>query len=115
MSELDAFYYEAFIRRGLKCERDFKKGADKAFMKNLIDTEQRASWTKILGSYDKQLDKIKKYMNKAFTGYYKRKLTEEESNALVRLHERLDQAYHAQELVSICKEALEVTARLKES
>lgn len=110
----DGIKYEFFIRRALKSNQDFSKGADVSYMRNLINTEKGIDLSRLVGSQEKQIEKIRKFMNKALDKYLKLKLTAEERLILERLREQLAHSFDSQALMAIVNEGLETTQRFKE-
>ncbi len=106
--------YEFFIRRALKSKQDFSKGADVSYMRNLINTENGMDLSRLVGSHEKQLEKIRKFMDKALDKYLKLKLTAEERLILERLKEELTYSFDSEALMAIVNEGLEATQRFKE-
>ena len=68
---------------------------------------------KLVGSYDKQFEKISNYILKALDKYLKMKMTDDEKAALENLKIRLSKAKSAYDLVRITDDGLEVTKRFK--
>lgn len=111
----DAMPYEWFICRAHNCLRQSRNGADMSFMRNLMFAEAGSNAVSHLPKYDKQLEKVKGYMDKALDKFLKRKLTAEEKSKINELKERLVMAYSTSALMQIVEEGLEVTQRFKES
>jgi len=107
--------YEFFIRRAFNCDRGMRHGADVGFMRNLIDTENGASWMKgHRHSYEKQFATVSTYIGKALEKFLKQNLKEDERAKLTELSERLAVAASSVDLMAIVNEGLEATQRLKE-
>ncbi len=106
--------YEVFICRAHKKERHQAKGADGSYMKNLIDTESGQDLRRLVGSYEKQLEQIKKYMDKALDKYLKLKLTADERATIGRLKMSLVHAGDSQSLMAIVEAGIDATQRFKE-
>lgn len=106
--------YEFFMRRALKVRQDHSKGADDSYMRNLINTENGMDLTRLVGSHDKQMEKIKKFMGKALDKYLKLKLTPDERSTLEGLQQKLAVAYDSRSLMQIVEVGLETTQRFKE-
>ena len=110
--------YEWFICRAYKCIGQWKYGAHYRFMWNLVLTERSGGRDRTIAAlpkYDKQLEKVKAYMNEALDKFLKEKLTADEKSKLHELKEQLVAAYSTAELMRIVEEGLEVTQRFKES
>ena len=82
--------YEYFIRRAHKSSRTTKNGADSSVMAILMNIEQG---TARKGNLEKQITKIKIYMEKALDKFLKFKLTEAERTAFLHLKKDLERAY----------------------
>lgn len=102
--------YEYFIRRAHNSSRTTRNGADSSFMAILMNIEQG---TARKGSLDKQITKIKSYMEKALDKFLKFKLTEEERTAFLQLKKDLEPAYSSKQLMRIVESGLELTQRFK--
>lgn len=107
--------YEYFIRRAFNCDRGTRHGADVGFMRNLIDTENGASWMKNhRHSYEKQFAAVSTYIGKALEKFLKQNLKDDERAKLTELNERLAAASSSADLMAIVNEGLEATQRFKE-
>jgi hypothetical protein len=82
-------------------------------MRNLIDAENGESWVSHLPSADKQLVKVKGYIDKAFTKLIKRRRTDEKKIPLYLLQEKAQNSLHSAELLIVIEQALEITHDLK--
>ena len=107
--------YEVFIRRAHQCERQRRNGADNSFMQNIMRKESGGASANRLPSLEKQMEKVKGYMEKALDKFLKRKLSEEEAAVLSSLKARLASAHSATALMEIVEEGLAVTDRFKPS
>ena len=110
----DGSMYEIFICRAHRKQRHEITKADGAYMKNLINTENGQNLQRLTGSYEKQLEAIKKVMDKALDKYLKFKLTPEERQTLERLKSSLERATHSATLMSIVNEGINATQRFKD-
>lgn len=106
--------YEVFISRAHKKERHQVPGADGSYMKNLINTENGEDLRRLVGSYEKQLEQIKKYMDKALDKYLKMKLTAEERAIMEQLKIRLVHAGDSRSLMAIVDAGIDASQRFKE-
>ena len=108
--------YEYFVRNAylLDFDKARNNGGHQSHMRNLMWTERGDSYAKHLGSYDKQLVPVKKYMNKALDLYMKWKLTAEEKEEFKALKEALESAYSTDDLTKIVNKGIELTQRFKD-
>jgi hemerythrin superfamily protein len=104
--------YEFFIRRAFNCDYNQHESKNEYF-KNLIDTERGSNLTSLLGSYDKQLARIKKNIEKAINKFLKSKPTEQEKNGLNQMLEILPHLYHTKEIRELLEKGLEITKRFQ--
>jgi hypothetical protein len=119
MTDVEAYTqgtsYEIFIRRAHKLyERKSSVGAEAAYMKNLINTENGADLKRLVGTYEKQFAKVSGYMSKALDKYLKLKLNSEERNAVISSKEELEGAESSVDLMKIVEDVLDATRRHKE-
>ncbi len=105
--------YEAFIRRAHQSVKTSSNGADSSFMQNLIDMESGRSNVKHLGSADKQVEKVKGYIDKALDKFLSKKLTDEERQQLTILKMRTERAYSSADLMGVVNAGLEATQRFR--
>lgn len=105
--------YETFIMRAYKCERGTKYGADISFMRNLIETEKGKTGPAHLADADRQLKKIKEYINNAIDKLMTRKIKENQKQLLELLRPRIESAPSSVELREIILQGLEITDNLK--
>ncbi|MES2592202.1 MAG: hypothetical protein V4608_09980 [Bacteroidota bacterium] len=109
------FAYEAFMRRGLRInERSFELGADNSIYETLFHFEEGLSFVKG-NTYEKQFNRVKKFMERGFSGYLKQTIfTTEVKRGLEALKFRLVNASSESQLKSIIDEALDLTHPYKE-
>ncbi len=105
--------YEHFIRRAFKCGYN-EHNSKNSYFQNLIDTENGASHTKHLASFEKQLGAIKKNIHKAADKFLKSKPNEEERNNLLSFQENLEFACSSSEIISLLEKAVQDTSRFRE-
>ena len=108
-----AMRYENFMCRAFQTTDRRKPGIDISNMRNLIDAENGESWVSHLPSADKQLVKIRSYIDKAFEKLIKRRRTEEKRIPLLILQGNARNSDTSNELLSIIQNALELTQDLK--
>lgn len=106
--------YEHFIRNAHGYfGRDMKNGADQCFMRNLMWAEVGSSNVRHLGSFEKQIAQVKKYMDKALDKYLKLKLTADEKAQFLDLKSQLIYANSSIALNSIVEKGLTLTQRFR--
>lgn len=110
-SYTDGMQYETFIRRAHKCDRGMRNGAELAFVRNLIDSENKESFVKHLPTFEKQLEVVKKHITNAIDKFLIRKPTDGENAKLLSLRDDTENATTSSEIVEIIEEALECTHR----
>lgn len=107
----NSVFYETFIRRAHKSEKTPRNGADALLMASLINHEKGKART---GNHEKQLEKVKGYIEKALEKFLRLKITEEEARDLQRLKSDLSSAYTSSQLMRIVEKGLEITRRFKD-
>lgn len=110
----DGSMYEIFVCRAHRKYRHEVSGADSSCMKNLINTENGADLRRLAGSYEKQLENIKKHMGKALDKYLKFKLTPDERVTVERLKTKLAHAQDSADLMAIVNDGITATQRFIE-
>lgn len=108
-----AIRYENFMCRAFGTYDRRKPGLDISYMRNLIDAENGESWVSHLPSADKQLIKIKLYIDKAFDKFIAKRKTDEKKFPLIILKQKAQNSYDSEELLSIINQALMLTQDLK--
>lgn len=106
-------YYENFMCRAFRTSDNSKSGMHGSYMQNLIDAERGETLMKELGSFDKQLIKVKKHMNNAFDKYLKMKLPVETLEILQRKKSEVDTAESTSELLEIIERVMTLTQSVK--
>ena len=102
--------YEIFMHRAYQEYDTNKPGRHNSYMKNLIDSERGKSWVKHLGSTEKQLSQVKKYMSKAMDRYLKMgKIPKENKDILKTLKVKIENAHSSSELMDVVDETLNLT------
>lgn len=104
--------YEYFIRRAFKCGYNEHQSKN-SYFKNLIDTERGADLRSTVGSYEKQLNEIKRKIEKAILKFLKSKPTTFEKKRLVEMLNKLEILNSTAEILSLLEEGLEITKRYK--
>lgn len=112
-SYTEAAPYEAFIMRAYKCERGTKYGADVSFMRNLIESEKGKTGAAHLAGSERQLQKIKEYLNNAIDKFLARKIKDNQKQMLELLRPKIASAPSSVELRLIIAEGLEITNNLQ--
>jgi len=112
---VESMPYEWFMRRAFGAHSvQTKPGVKNSYMQNLMWAEVGSANVKHLGSYDKQLVKIKKYIDKALEKYLKFKVTSEEKEQLLKIKEDLLTTYTTKELMQLIDMGLKITERFKD-
>jgi hypothetical protein len=112
-SYTDSMCYEIFIRRAFKCDYDAHNSKN-SYFQNLIETENGASSTKHLGSYEKQLVAIKKNIDKAIDKFLKSNPTDVEAANLISFKTKLATANYTSEIITLLNHGIENTARFRD-
>lgn len=112
--EIEIMSYETLIRRAFNCPRQSKHGAQKEIMRNAIWAEQGVK-IKNIGSRQKQLADIKKYLSKALIKLSKTKPYSKSSALFIVLDKALLDCNHSSELMVIVNTALEEAIKLNKS
>src|SRR5580693_7691968 len=97
-SYTEAAPYEEFIIRAYKCERGTKYGADVSFMRNLIESEKGKVGPAHLAGPDRQLLKLKEYLNNAIDKYLTKKIKDHQKQSLELLRPKIADAPSSVEL-----------------
>jgi hypothetical protein len=108
--------YEIFVQRANRVYDNSKPGMHGSIMQNLIRVENGdTSFVKFHGSYEKQFEKIKTYMNKAMDKYLKmKKIPAENLNRIQVLKTQIDRASSSDSLMNIIHETIELTQCVKD-
>ena len=104
--------YEALVCRAHQSDNS-KAGAHSSNITNLLEMEDGRDLS-FLGSKEKLLQKLKKYLVTALDKFLKRKITSHEKNVLTDLKNKINVASSAKELIPIVETAENVTQRFKE-
>ena len=109
-------FYEIFIHRAHKNSDTSKPGFHGSVIQNLARVENgNTSFVKWHGSFEKQLEKAKKYMHKAMDKYLKmKKISPENLQRLQILNDKIDRANSSDDLMSIVYESNELTQIVKD-
>lgn len=115
MSLVDSHYlqaqkYELLIRRAHKCPQQDRLGAHHSKFTALTTLENNLGST-YLGSKDKRLKDLIKYIDKALDKFFKRKLTPSEQFQLTSIKDQLQYAESSAGIYQLIEEALAVTER----
>lgn len=112
--EINASNYETYMKRAYQKYDLNKVGISCHDMINLIDAENGESWVKHLGSAEKQLNQLKKYMTIGMDKYLKMgKIPNENKNKLLMLKKRIENAYSSNDLIEIVNRTLDLTEMVK--
>lgn len=95
--------YEIFVRRAFNCERGKRRGANSEFYLELVKLEQE-SVTSI--EYRWRFQKLKRYLNSAFTKLRKRKRYLKSDDEFSPIQLRLNHARNSDDLAKIASQGL---------
>ena len=110
---LQAMRYEMLIRNTFNCQRGSRNGADLCYMQNAMTMERGETFAKHLGSYEKQLEKVKNYTLKGLNKLIMTKPYSSEKDFFIRLNDQLVYVSSTQELMKIVNNALDKVVELK--
>lgn len=102
-----AMRYEMFIRNTYNCKRGSRNGADISFMKNAMSMEKGETFAKHLGSFEKQFNKVKNYVEKALIKLTKTKPFSNEKDFFNNLLSKLEYVNSTHYLMEIVDVALD--------
>ena len=106
--------YDLFLERAFK--NDYSKHQSiTGIFRILVETERGTDFTSTAGSYDKQLARIKKNIEKAINKFLKSKPTEVERIGLNQMIEELPQLYQTKDIRNLLDRGLIITERFKEN
>ena len=108
-SYAEGMSYEIFMKRAFQTNDTSKPGIHLSNMKNLIDAENGESWVSHLPKANKQLEKVRGYMNKGFEKLIKTNKDLKVKSLLADLQVKTLQSGNAVELCGILRRALDVT------
>lgn len=115
MTQQDAYMYgtsyEFFITRAFGCDR-FKHGATNALLEFLLIADLGKNY--LSKPYEKQLNEVKNYLQKAIQKYLKRKPTDTERAFLEKMSIDIELANTASDLVPLIENGLEATIRYRD-
>ena len=100
-----AMSYENFMKRALQTSDTSKPGIHMSNMENLMNAEDGNNFS-FLPSAEKQLENVKKHLNKAFTKFLKRNLPQEKKEKLQTLKDKIPFSYSSNDLLTIIEDAL---------
>ena len=106
-------YYENFMCRAYQTSDTTKTGMHGSAMQNLIDAENGQTLVDWLGSFDKQLIKVKGYMQKALDKFLQMKLAPSTLETLEEMKRRVAIARSTSELMLVVERTMEMTQSLK--
>lgn len=105
--------YETLMRRAYKTKINTKLGISSFYIEELMNTEENKSFTSILGSYEKQLERIKKYLNDAIFKFCYMNELSDSTNVLYQEKIKLNSASSVSEINSIIEKLLDITQTVK--
>lgn len=101
--------YENFMHRAFNSYNSGKLEHSLSVMRNLIDAENGETCVSHLPSAQKQLEKIKGYLHKAFDRLLETKKYQNDKIALLHLQNEIALSSSSDELMIIIEQALELT------
>ena len=110
----EAMSYEMLIRNAFNCPRGTRNGADLSYMKNAMTMERGETSAKHLGSYEKQLEKVKTHISKALVKLAKTKPYSKEMDFFNNLNEELENLNSTSRIMVIVNNALEKVIELRD-
>lgn len=102
-------YYENFMCRAFRTSDNSKPGLHGSYMQNLIDAERGQTLMRELGSFEKQLAKVKVHMHKAMDKYLQMKLPPGSLEIIFKMKMRVDLAKSTTELLEIIETVMQLT------
>ena len=107
-------YYEIFMQRAFNTNDRTKPGLSCSYMQNLINAEAGdTTMIQFLGSFEKQMIQVKKYIHKAMYKYLTMKgLPGDNKASLSYLKQKIDHSTTTSELMDIINQSLELTRTL---
>lgn len=100
--------YEAFMYKAFNISGKIKPWMRDIVMRNLIDSENGELCVSHLESFEKQLIKIKKYMNDALDRLLRRNLSAKKKDLMARLKLIIEQASTSRQLMNIIEICLNI-------
>lgn len=107
------FDYEIFMRRAFQTSNTSKPGMHGSAMQNLIDAENGQIVLKQLGSFEKQLIQVKKYMQTALDKYLKMNLPSDTLEMFKKMKVQVDAAISTSDLIKVIGMTIELTQSVK--
>lgn len=105
--------YENLIRNAFNCPRGPSHGADLAYMQNAMTMERGEKFAKHLGTFEKQFEKVKKYVSKALIKLSKTNTYKKEGYFFLKLEQNAEQCSSTEQLLEIVDTALDKVIELK--
>jgi len=100
----ESHIYERFIIESLGCTKGSKYGADSSFLKNAISSENGETFTKHLGSFEKQFRVLKNHILFALKRRFESKQID--TISYLSLINRLDECTKTVEIVELIETVL---------
>jgi len=111
----DAAMYELLVVAAFDCLPGMKHGAHLCFMDNAMSMERGETAAKYLGSFEKQLKEVKKYLSKALIKLTQKKPYSTESEFFKGLESQVESSGTTNELMKIVNLALDKIIEIKKS
>ncbi|MCD9855725.1 hypothetical protein LUD75_13460 [Epilithonimonas sp. JDS] len=105
--------YENLIKIAFNCSRGSRNGADLCFMQNAMTMEEGKTYAKHLGSFEKQLQKVKTYSSKALIKLSKTKPYSSQKDFFMDLENKINEVDSTSQLMNIVTEALRKVIELR--
>lgn len=109
-SYAEGMSYEIFMKRAFQTTDNRKPGIHLSYLKNLIDAENGESWVSHLPKAEKQLEKVKGYMEKALIKLIKSNKDSSVKSILSELQVEVSRSSGSYELIGVIRKALDVTS-----
>jgi len=110
-----AMGYEMLIRNAFNCQAGMRNGAHQSFMQNTMSAERGETYSKHLGSFEKQFGKVKGYVSKALIKLAKTKPYSSSSDYFNILHEQIEHSGSTEHLMIIVDKALDKLNELRKN
>ena len=109
-SYAEGMSYEIFMKRAFQTTDNRKPGIHLSYLTNLIDAENGESWVSHLPKAQKQLEKVKGYIEKALVKLVKSNKDSGVKSILSALQLEVSLSSSSYELIGVIRKALDVTS-----
>lgn len=110
-----AMRYEMLIRNAYDCRPGMRNGAHQSFMQNAMSLENGETFAKHLGTFEKQFQIVKKYVDKALLKLTKTKPFSSSADYFDILHGQTQYAGSTEHLMDIVDKALDKVVEIREN